>query len=252
MLGIYYLICALVVATVITVGLLLHKKAPKYLNILFKTVSLVLATALFFRYMLNQDNFIKSWIVNLQPGGGFTDKGLIVVALIQIWLAYAAEMLVILASFFKVKVVPATVTYFASSVFILNTVLMASHIAGIEGPSALDQFNVRAMLMAIETGLGIGYCTVHTVTRFNDIQLKKKEWLWFALAVVGMIFAAIPSYAFQVVLNSNQITMVPEGLSYYHRLYLYPMAIIPIVLYLCLKDKPLETRKFAMMYYAWL
>ena len=252
MLGIYYLICALVVAVVITVGLLLRKFAPKYLNIMFKTVSLVLATALFFRYMLGQDNFIKSWINNLQPGGGFTSKGLIVLALVQVWLAYAAEMLVILASFFKVKVVPATVTYFASSVFILNTVLLASHVAGIEGPEALDQFSVRAALMAVETGLGIGYCVVHTVTKFEETQLKKTEWLWFALAIVGMIFAAIPSYAFQAVLNSNKYAMIPEDLSYYHRLYLYPMAIIPITLYLFLKDKPLETRKFAMMYYAWL
>ena len=250
MLGIYYLICALAAVVVITVGLLLNKKAPKYLNIMFKTVSLVLATALFFRYMLDQDNVVSSGIINLQVGGGFTTKGLLLIALVQTWLAYAAEMLVILASFFKVRVVPATVTYFASSVFILNTVLLASHVLAIAGPTALDEFSIRAALMAVETGLGIGYCVVHTVAKFNEIQLEKIEWLWFALAIVGMIFAAIPSYMFQAVLEPY--SFYPDKFNYWHRLILYPMAIVPIALYLFLKDKPLQTRKFAMMYYAWL
>ena len=252
MLGIYYLICAASVAVVVTVGLLLKFKAPKYLNIMFKTASLMLATALFFRYMLGQDTFISAWINNLQPSGGFTTKGMLIVALLQVWLAYAAEMLVILASFFKVRVVPATVTYFASSVFIINLLLMESHIVATAGMEAFDAFNVRAMLLAMETGLGLGYCVVHTVAKLEDTRLQKKEWLWFVLAVIGMIMAAIPGYSFQVVLNSSKYSMVPVDLTYYHRLYVYPMAIIPVVLYIFLKDKPLETRKFAMMYYAWL
>lgn len=252
MLGIYYLVCAVSVAAVVAVGLLLKRKAPKYLNIMFKTVSLVLATALFFRYMLAQDNVVSSRIINLQVGGGFTSKGLLLVALIQTWLAYAAEMLVILASFFKVRTVPAAVTYFATSVFIFNLVLMESHIVAIVGTQAFEAFNVRAMLMAIETGLGLGYCVIHTVTKFEETRLQKTEWVWFALAVIGMIFAAIPSYMFQAVLNIGKYAITPVDFNFYHRLFLYPMIIVPIVLYLLLKDKPLETRKFAMMYYAWL
>ena len=252
MLGIYYLICAVIVAAVVTIGLLLKSKAPKYVNILLKTVSLMLATALFFRYMLGQDNLVSAGISNLQPAGGFTSKGMIVVALLQVWLAYAAEMLVILASFFKVRVVPAAVTYFASSVFIINLVLLESHVVAIVGMQAFEAFNVRAMLMAVELGLGIGYCAINTVVKFDEIQLKKMEWLWFALAVVGMIMAAIPSYAFNVVLNSQLLTYNPKSLNLSHRLIFYPAFVIPVVLYLLLKDKPLETRKFAMMYYAWL
>lgn len=252
MLGIYYLICALCVAIVVTVGLLLRFKAPKYLNITFKTVSLLLATALFFRYMLAQDNVVSSHITNLETGGGFTVKSVLALALFQTWLAYAAEMLVILASFFKVRTVPAAVSYFATSVFVLNFFLLESHVVAIAGIDALNSFNVRAMLMAVETGLGLGYCVVHTVAKFDEIRLRKTEWLWFALAIVGMIMAAIPSYMFQAVLNVNKYAMNPIDLNYYHRLYLYPMAIVPVVLYVLLKDKPLETRKFAMMYYAWL
>ena len=236
------------VAAVVTVGLLLHFKAPKYLNIMFKTVSLMLATALFFRYMLGQDNVI--YVVNKQLIDGFSSQGLLIVALIQIWLAYAAEMLVILASFYKVRTVPALVTYFASAVFIINVFLLESHVVAILGSEALAQFNVRAMLIAIETGLGLGYCIVSTVSKFEEIQLKKKEWLWFALAIFGMLFSALPSYMFQALLPAY--AFYPHNFNYWHRLLVYPMVIIPIVTFVFLKDRTPETRKFAMMYVAWL
>ena len=250
MLGIYYLVCAVAVAAVVTVGLLLKLKAPKYLNIMFKTVSLVLATALFFRYMLGTDNIAS--IEHLQAGYGFESRGLIFVALLQVWLAYAAEVFIALASFFKVKTLPALISYLATSIFVFNFILMESHIVAIVGTSALSEFNVRAMLIAAETGLGLGYCVVHTVAHFGEIRLHGKQWVWFALAAVGIVLAAIPSYAFSVVLNPLQITNNPKELNFPHRLILYPAFIIPVVLYLLLKDKDLQTKRLVLMYYAWI
>ncbi|MCH5151680.1 MAG: YwaF family protein [Clostridiales bacterium] len=250
MLGIYYLIGALAAAAVITAGLLLHFKAPTKINIFFKTVSLILATALFFRYMTAQDNIVN--VENLQLGNGFNSKGIIVVALLQVWFAYAVEMLVILAPFFKVRTVPAAVSYLATSIFAFNFIMMGSHLLAITGAEAFERFNVRAMLVAVETGLGIGYCVVHTVHNIKDIRLRGNEWVWFAFACVGIILAAFPCYAPNVVLNKLQITYNPDDLNLYHRLYIYPAAIIPIVLYVILKDKPMDTKRFVVMLYAWL
>ena len=251
MLGIYYAIGAFAAAAIVTFGLLLHFKAPAKINIFFKTVSLLFATALFFRYMLatNGDNIEN--ISHLQAGHGFTSRALIFVALLQVWLAYAAEMFVVLASFFKVRTVPAIVSYFASAVFVFNFVLLESHLLAIVGLNGLDVFNVRAMLIAVETGLGIGYCAVSTVHHIKDVRLYRTEWLNFALAVVGIIFAAIPSYAFHVVLNPMQITNNPMDLNFPHRLILYPAFVVPIALYLLLKDKDMQVKRLAMMYYAW-
>ena len=249
MLGIYYAIAALVAALVITIGLLLHKRAPAKINIFFKTVSLLLATALFFRYMLATDGDNIAKIIHLQSGYGFESKSLILLALFQVWLAYAAEMLVILASFFKVRTVPALVSYFATIVFIVNFVLLGTHILAITGTEALETFNVRATLIAVETGLGLGYCAVFAVNRIADIHLRKTEWLWFTLAVIGMVFASIPSYAFQVVLP--EYSFHPLDLNFWHRLILYPSFVVPVVLYVLLRNKDIETKRLAMMYYAW-
>ena len=254
MLWIYYLFGALAMGVV---GLLLHVKAPKKLNILLKTVSLVLATALFFRYMLGvnspghrADNIAN--IDHLQAGFGFSSRGLILFALVQVWLAYAVEMLLILAPFFKAKTIPALIAYFALPVFVVNFLFLESHIVAITGVSALDKFDIRAMLIAVETGVGLAYCVAHTVHSIEDVNLNKKEWLWFVLAIVGMVLASVPSHAFHIVLDPSQLTQHPKDLNIYHRLFLYPTVIIPIVLYLLLKDKDMQTKRMVLMYYAWI
>lgn len=246
MVGIYYTICAVIAVSAVTVGLLLRKKAPDKINIFFKTISLALAAALFFRYMSGRD-FIAD-IVNLRFTSGFSSKATVAVGVIQIWLAYAVEMLIILASFFKTRTCPALVVFFGTAVSAFNFALLGNHIVAITGP--ISGFSVRAMLIAVETGLCLGYAVVKAVTGFKETLLKKSEWLWFALAIVGMIFAATPSYVGQVLFKP--LSFFPVDLNYYHRLFLYPIVIIPVVLYVLLRDKPEPTRRMALMYYAWL
>ena len=249
MLGIYYLVGALAAAIVVGVGLLLHFKAPAKLNIFFKTVSLILATALFVRYMTGRDNL--EFITNLQVSRGFTSKAWIMFALFQVWFAYAVEMLIILAPFFKAKSMPALVAFFGGVVFVLNFTFMKNHIIAITGTDALSSFNYRAMLIALENGVGLGFVAVYTLRNYKSIILKKREWIWFALALVGMILASTPAYTLQLVLNPGKYTMNPIDLNVYHRIILYPAFIIPIALYLVLKDLPYETKRLVMMYYAW-
>jgi len=247
MLTLYYLTAAFVAMAMVGVGLLLHYKAPTKLNIFFKTLSLVLATVFFVRYMSGRDNL--SGIIGLQVTNGFTSKSWVVLGLIQVWLAYAVELLVILASFFKIRSMPAFIAFFASLGFLVNFVLLKNHVVAICGAESLTTFDFRAFFIGIETGLGLGYCAIHILENFRRVLLKKWQWLWFALGVVGMICCTIPAYAFGYVLGESAITAL--DLSFYHRLFLYPAFIIPIVLYLLLKDKSLETRYFVLMFYAW-
>ncbi len=250
MTAVYYLVGAAGAAAVIAVGLVLNKKLPTKLNIALKTFSLLLATALFFRYMLGQD--VIANMINRQPNDTIGSKELITVALFQVWFAYAAEMLVVLAPFFKVRTLPALIAYVALPIFVFNTVMFPGHVLAITGGEALQTFDVRAMLIGLETGLGLGFCVVYTVVNLDKVILRKKEWIWFALAVVGCLFAAFPSYGLQVMSDPNKFTMNPHDFNIYHRMILYPAIIIPIVLFVLLRDKPMDTKRFAMMYYAWL
>ena len=250
MLTLYYLAAAFVAAVVVGVGLLLHFKAPQKLNIFFKTLSLIIATVFFARYMTGGDVILKITHMELSSTA-FSAKGWVVLAMFQVWFANTAELLIILASFFKTKTLPAMVSFFASFTYLLNFAFLFNNITAITGNTAFAAFNYRAFLMSVEIGLGLGYCAIYTLTNVKQVLLQKREWLWFALGVVGIILASLPSFAFNVLANPQNLPMNPKDLNLYHRVLLYPAFIVPIVLYLLLKDKSQQTRYFAMMYYAW-
>lgn len=246
----YYLISGGIAALTIVAGLVVGKKLPTKLNVFFKTVAAVLITALFFRYMWYDDNLQN--IKSLTLGYGFTSKGLIVLSLVQVWLAYAAEMITIFTPFFKnVKTLPAINAFFCGTAYVLNFALVSNHIMGITGEGAFAAMDFRAVLMCVETGLGLGFTAVYVWFNRDKILLKGRDWAWFAAAIVGIILAATPCYTFQLLLDNNQITYVALDMNLYHRLFLYPTVIIPVVLFFVLKDLPMETRRFVLLYYAW-
>lgn len=246
---IYYLSATATLVATVVVGVLIRKKTPQKLDILFKTLSLLLATLLFFRYMTGDDNIFN--IKNLQLDYGFTSKGMIVLAVAQVWLMYTAEMLVILASFFKLKVMPSFVAFLGTISFVLNFVFLHNHVIAIVGESALQGFSFRALLLAMESGVGLGYCLVHTFVHKDKVILHGKDWGAFAFSIVGMLMASTPYYVLQVLFNVNKWGMTVLDFNIYHRIVLYPAFIIPITLYVVLKNQSFETRKFALMYYAW-
>lgn len=247
---IYFVTAALMTAAVAGEGLAIFFKKPDKLNVFFKIVSLTLAVVLFLRYMSGDDNL--SQVNNLQVGFGFSSKVWVALALIQVWLAYSAELLVVLAPFFKSKTLPALIGFFGIFVFLFNFAFLQNHVVAIAGESALSVFDLRALCVALETGMGFGFCVAYTAANCSKVLLKKREWLWFAAAVVGMILASLPSYAFQYLFDAKQYGMSVTDLNFYHRLMLYPAVVIPVVLYLCLRNKSLETRRLALMYYAWI
>lgn len=79
---------------------------------------------------------------------------------------------------------------------------------------------------------------------------EKLAWVWPTLAVIGIIICTMPYYAPQLLFNPIANGMKVSDLNLYHRLYIYPAFIIPIVLYLLLKDKSYETKRFVLLYYS--
>lgn len=82
------------------------------------------------------------------------------------------------------------------------------------------------------------------------VRREKYAWVWPVLAVLGIIICSMPYYAPQLLLNPERYGMKVIDLNLYHRLYIYPIAVIPIVLYLLLRDKSYETKRFVLLYYS--
>ena len=79
---------------------------------------------------------------------------------------------------------------------------------------------------------------------------EKLAWVWPVLAVLGIIICTMPYYAPQLLLNPEKYAMKVIDLNLYHRLYIYPIAIIPVMLYLLLHDKSYETKRLVLLYYS--
>jgi len=301
----YFITAAIVFAVMAATGVILYKFAGKRLNLIFKILSLVLAVLYIYRYCSGYDNIYG--IMNLQLVRGFTSKGQIVFALIQVWLGFAGELFLCLYPFFRKNV--KYLDLFAGAfvlVFIVNFAAMGNHVLAIEGEKALTEVTARGVLIAVETGFCMAYSglalakwifekvrsvrlakqktlqaqssdicdnvsiavadgsvTDEVGIALNEDELAQKQseekliarrekfaWVWPTLAVIGIIICTMPYYALELLFNPNAYGMKVEDLNMYHRIYIYPAFVIPIVLYLLLKDKSYETKRMVLLYYS--
>lgn len=244
----YYGLCFLVAAIVAAATLLVGRKYPKKLNIFLKGLSLAVALAFFFRFMLGDEAIrdVHFWT----PTEALDTKGKVVLTLIEVWLSFAAVMLVSLSAFFDLKTMPSLVAFFALPTFLLDALFLSNYANAIVGVKALSKFDIRTLFLTIETGLGLGYSVSHTILNRKKVLLKGKDWAYFALAIFGMIFANIQPFFPRILFDETQIAFKPMDLNYYHRLLIYPAAIIPVILYFLLRDKSEDTKRFVLLYYS--
>lgn len=79
---------------------------------------------------------------------------------------------------------------------------------------------------------------------------KKWGWIWPALGLMGIILCTMPYYTLQLMLNPYDYAAKVIDLNYYHRIYIYFAFVLPVALYILLKDKSYETKRFILLYYS--
>ncbi len=248
MTGYYYLISLIVAVILFGAGFLVYRKIPSKFALALKILSVTLFALLFVRYCLADDNI--DGIYNLTVERGFTSKGWLAFALFQVWFMFTAELLLCLYPFFKIKLLDNLASFFALAVFVMNFAFMSNHILAIDGEQALAGVTVRGAMIAAETGIGLAYSAGILLKSVKTLKLNGRQLLWFALSLLAMIVCTMPNYTLQLLFNPNKYTMDVTDLNVYHRMYLYPIIIIPIVLYLLLKDRTYEVKKFTLLYYS--
>ena len=128
-------------------------------------------------------------------------------------------------------------------------------------PVSLDVESNEILSTLTEQSVDVTEITVPRELTEDEIAQKQSEakitarrekfaWVWPALAVIGIIICTMPYYAPQLLFNPEKYGMKVIDLNMYHRIYIYPAFIIPVVLYLLLKDKSYETKRFVLLYYS--
>ncbi len=245
---VYYIIAAVLALLLVGGFILSDKKINKITPHIAKLISLILATVFLFRYCLGGN--VLSEVQALVITSGFQSKPTMAFAFIQHWLMFAANLLLILYPFFKARSTNTQVAFFALPVYAINFISMQTHFLAVTGTASLAAITARAVLLSVETGIGLGYSVYILIKNLKTIILRGKEWVWCVLGIIGMIVATMPNYTLQFFMDVGKFSMIADELNFYHRLLIYPIAIVPIALYLLLRNFNLETRRYVLLFYA--
>lgn len=233
-----------VIATsLITTYLILKHKKIEISNTAKKIVSGVLAVVFVFRFMLGQDALKNIFALNNSP---IESNALTAISLILNWAFYSVVLLVILYPFFKNSQFASIIKYYGTIVTLLCAGFIYYLSTGIVGVNAYNGFQIRTLLMGVEIGITLAYCFV--VFMENDKFKIKKSDLWGGVYIAGMLLATMPPYMLEALFGNFRIWFDLKELAPAHRVILYLSILIPIALYLLLKNKNKEMVRGILLY----
>ena len=250
----YYLIAFISILIATATFVLIKVFTKNKIKLTLKISSIILALVLFFRYFLGED-YLQN-VINLELIDGFNSKTHLALSFIVSWVFVAGVLLAIFYPFFNtVKTVKILTPTFSLIVGIICLIFLKNNIIANFGPTAIEAIKLRAVLLSIETGLSFAISIYslydYIINRKQEsYKINYKSIIFAVLSAIGMLLTTFPHYGAQLLFNLLKFVYKVDDLNLYHRLYIYPVAIIPVFLYLTLKDKSYATKKFALLYYS--
>ncbi len=251
--GIYYIVLTISVLILSALAVCVYKYFNAKFSLFQKIAGLVIGVLLLFRYAL-ADLYLEGLIFP-ESVLGFSSFKELTFSAILMWIEVPFALLVILYPFFKkVKTVRVITSFVSPIIFILSTVCLKNILLANFGLEIYD-VTARAVLLSIEIGFGLAVSVLSLVNYVLNIKTEEykfdtKTVIYAVLSVIGMIMITMPNYIPQLLLDPYRYAHKVDDLNLYHRFYLYPIIIVPIGLYLVLKNKSEETKNFALLFYA--
>ena len=270
---IYYLIIFLTAGTIFSLNFFVVKKTNKLAAVL-KIVSICLAVAFLFRYMLGDEAIRDIFELSNTPIVG---KFKNFVALMCVWFTYSSVLLLCLYPFFKIRQLTTFIKYFATPILILDICLLSLNFTAIMGVNSISKLTLRGICFVIELGIALGYCMFVWATNTNwkilffkrTKQVENKEEYnknskfknvfvrivhFFKKHYVGIvtfviiILSPIPSYALQGLFGYLKLSYTLTDFTLPHRIILYGAIILPIILHLTFKRQEFDVKKFNLLF----
>ena len=239
----YVLVCIVTMLIVFMYFHLKKKGNDDAIDSSFKVIALTLALVFFVRYMSGEDLIRDVVSLNTKVIDG---KFLTFVSLISNWFFYANILLVCLGAFNRFKTVTNILKFFTLPITLISLFALIPMCYGIVGKQAYLDFNFRAILMALEMGMVLGYALI-TWFENPSFKLTKKEALGF-LYIIPMLLSVMPSYMVIGLFGKSNSILEVKSFSATHRYILYLSLIIPITIYLILNKKSYEEKRFCLLF----
>lgn len=222
------------------------KKFENKKSLILKIISVVLFFIIFVRYIMAEPNIVRVRGLNMYSPFGL-DVMSTIIGLLLTWFTYAVVFMTVLYPFFKVKNIKNFLKFFGLPVLILDIVFFKIYAVAISN-NALNEFDLRTMLCAIEIAISLAYMGA-LFLRKDYFKITKKEIKNLCLTLVPILVAIMPAYTLQGLIGFKfTLYYFPLDFSPTHRLLLYGSVVIPVAIYFGLKDKSGEIKRFSMIY----
>jgi len=167
-------------------------------------------------------------------------------AVVAIWASIFCGLATVFLCFFDARLLRLVNQFFVLPICIAVAVLFRYASYGIVG----DQSLLPTYPYALYIGIVLALSVVHLLRfGFEKPNLKDCKYIWLPFA---MLLAVVPPYFFQVVAGYKRLTNAPpilvSGFNQLHRLVLYGAIVIPILVYLLLKNKDIYAKKMVLLY----
>lgn len=229
---------------------LLRKFFKNKIPLVFKITSGVLLTFFFVWYLLAGWNNLSE-VINLTINSPFASIAGDSVgvrtcfAMLGVWTYIIVHAVFVIAPFFKYKIVNNLLKFFIPVLLILDFVVLPDIVFTYSG--SFDVNNV-GILISIELGIMIAEQAYFIAFIDHSYKLPKKEILEFVIAIIVVVFFAIPYYMPKGLVGNIGASNQTLYFKQYHRIYLYILFAYAIIIPIMLRGKDKEYNRMVLLY----
>ena len=257
----HFLFAALVIgltAIVFAGTELLHRRGAKH-KYFMRPIGLVMAAVALVAYLWREPAVYRVQGLDMySPFGG--DMTTTTIAILLFWLTSTAMLINVFAVFFEYRTLRHMARYFSPLVVLIDLVALPTYLAaftgvtgyttlgGVVGATPFSAPDVRYGLLIIQMALTLAI-SLFLILREKELLPTKREWLTLLYALPLVALITMPAFVPQALIGFNVLGNAQVyGFAAAHRLALYGALILPYVLYLFVRRKDEETRRFLMIF----
>ncbi|MBQ3571881.1 MAG: YwaF family protein [Clostridia bacterium] len=168
------------------------------------------------------------------------------ITVLNVAFSQTAFCILTISAFIKRDFAKLLAKYFCLPTYILSAILMPCTVKLLMGPS-VSEYSFTAVMHYVEVAIGLFLSILEWIKdlRFNRPQ---KDCWQIIIALIFMIMCSFPSYGLQVLFGKGPAILYVDDFTETHRVFLYFAFIIPIIIYLALRNKEQATKRFAMVF----
>ena len=238
----------------------LHRFGVKHKYFLWP-IALTMAAVALVAYLWNEPAIYRVQGLNMfSPFGDAMGKT--VLSILLFWFTGATMLINVLSVFFDYRTLKHMARLFSPLVILADLICLVPYLTaftgttgvtspgGIVGATPFTAPDARYTLLILQLGLTLAISLFHILRAGKDILPTKREWLTLLYALPLAVICVMPAFAPQALFGfaDNNIKLYDHTQA--HRFVLYGALILPYLIYVFIRKKDEELKRFLMIYFS--